>query len=112
MVGGSNPSAPTIETPSLEVSRFMPAFFYILLSRSADKFYIGHTTEPLQERLRKHLSHHSGFTSKFKDWKIVYSEAYSLKSLAFQREREVKAWKSKTRILDLIRSSAGSEHPA
>jgi putative endonuclease len=41
-------------------------YFYILHSTQLDKFYIGHTTENLQERLRKHLSTHSGFTSKAK----------------------------------------------
>ena len=48
----------------------MSAVFYILFSASANKFYIGHTTEPVQERLKKHLANHTGFTAKFKDWKI------------------------------------------
>ncbi|HZI24779.1 MAG TPA: GIY-YIG nuclease family protein, partial [Chryseolinea sp.] len=59
----------------------MQAYFYILFSQSADKFYVGHTTEPLQERLRKHLSEHSGYTSKFKDWAILYFETFASKSL-------------------------------
>ena len=31
---------------------------YILFSETADKFYIGFTSEPVEERLRKHLSNH------------------------------------------------------
>ena len=85
----------------------MEAYFYILLSPSTDKFYIGHTTESLEERLRKHNSNHKGFTGKFRDWIIVYSESYPTKELAYAREREVKNWKSKSRIQKLI---AGSEH--
>jgi putative endonuclease len=86
----------------------MEAFFYILYSATANKFYIGHTTEPVDERLRKHNSYHTGFTGTFRDWKIVYIERYPSKLEAFARERKVKGWKSKKRVEDLVRSS---EHP-
>ncbi len=77
---------------------------YILHSQSLDKFYIGHTCEDINERLRKHLSDHKGFTSKAKDWKVVYLEQYDTKSLAYERERTIKSWKSKNRIQKLIES--------
>ncbi|HAV02945.1 MAG TPA: excinuclease ABC subunit C [Chryseobacterium sp.] len=79
---------------------------YILFSETADKFYTGFTSELVEERLRKHLSNHSGFTAKTKDWKIVHTEQFENKSEALQREKEIKNWKSKSRILKLI-SSAG-----
>ncbi|MGK4568015.1 GIY-YIG nuclease family protein [Flavobacterium sp. 3HN19-14] len=79
--------------------------FYILFSAELDKFYIGHTSHSLSERLRKHLSDHKGFTSKSKDWAIVYSEPYESKSLAYRRELEVKKWKSSLRIQKLIDSA-------
>jgi putative endonuclease len=82
--------------------------FYIIHSQLAKKFYIGHTREPIEERLRKHNSNHDGFTGKFRDWTLVYLEAYPTKELAYKREREVKSWKSKQRIEKLI---ARSEHP-
>ena len=81
-------------------------YTYILHSESLDKFYIGHTCENLNERLRKHLSNHKGFTSKIKDWKIVYFETLENKSLAYKRELEIKSWKSKTKIKKLIDNSA------
>ncbi len=56
----------------------------------------------------EHLSNHKGFTSKAKDWKIVYSEAFSSKELAHLREREIKKWKSRKKIERLI---FDSEHP-
>jgi putative endonuclease len=77
-------------------------YMYILYSEILDQFYIGHTSEPLEERLRKHLSNHSGFTSKTKDWIIVYFEEFETKSLAYKRELEVKKWKSKVKIQKLI----------
>ena len=86
----------------------MKAIFYILFSSSANKFYIGHTSELLEERLRKHNSNHKGFTGRFNDWKVIYSESFSTKELAYQRERDVKSWKSRIRIERLI---DGSEHP-
>jgi putative endonuclease len=86
----------------------MAAWFYILYSLSANKYYFGHTTEPVEERLRKHNSNHDGFTGKNSDWKIVYSEAFVSKDQAYAREREVKSWKSRKMIERLIRSS---EHP-
>ncbi|GAB3235918.1 GIY-YIG nuclease family protein [Algoriphagus aestuariicola] len=80
----------------------MGCFFYILYSSSADRFYVGHTCEKLEERLRKHNSNHKGFTGKKNDWNLVYSEEFGSKSDAYKREREVKSWKSKKRIEELI----------
>ncbi|MFY0483546.1 GIY-YIG nuclease family protein [Flavobacterium sp. PLA-1-15] len=79
-------------------------FFYILYSKALNRYYIGHTSETLDERLRKHLSKHSGFTAKTKDWLIVYFEEFETKSLAYKRELEVKKWKSSIRIEKLINS--------
>lgn len=86
------------------------SFFYILYSNLLDQYYIGHTSESLEERLRKHLSNHSGFTGKAKDWIIIYFEEFETKSLAYRRELEVKKWKSRIRVEKLINlnnSSAG-----
>ena len=65
----------------------MTAWFYILFSFSANKYYVGHTTETLEERLRKHNSNHDGFTAKTPDWKVIYSEEHSSKENAYARER-------------------------
>jgi len=39
---------------------------YILYAADIDKYYIGFTNGEKEERLRKHLSNHTGFTSKSK----------------------------------------------
>ena len=52
--------------------------FYILYSLSADRYYIGHTSEPMEERLRKHNSLHKGFTGKFGDWVVFYQSKIRL----------------------------------
>jgi putative endonuclease len=56
----------------------------------------------LVERVRRHLSAHSGFTGKAKDWEVVYFEFYDDKSKAILREHEIKKWKSRTKIVELI----------
>ncbi|ASW74433.1 excinuclease ABC subunit C [Chryseobacterium piperi] len=86
-------------------------YCYILFSKSLNKYYIGHSCEELQERLRKHLSNHKGFTAKVKDWNIVYYEIFNSKSEAYKRERELKAWKSRSKIQKLINESQRIEHP-
>ena len=86
----------------------MSYYFYILFSLHADKYYIGHTNN-LSERLRKHNSNHSGFTGKYNDWHIVYSEKFVAKSEAYARERQIKKWKNRHRIEQLIVKN--SEHP-
>ena len=81
---------------------------YILYSLFLDKFYIGHTCDDLVVRLRKHNSNHKGFTGRANDWVIKYAQIFESKTMAYAREREIKAWKSKTKIIELIE---GSEHP-
>ena len=83
----------------------MDALVYILYYKNLDRYYIGHTTESIDERLRKHLASHSGFTSKAKDWIVVYTENYADKSQAYRRELQIKNWKSKTRIQNLVSKS-------
>ena len=79
---------------------------YILYSQELNKFYIGFTGDAVHIRLAKHLAHHKGFTSKAKDWKIVHVENYENKQEAMMREKQLKNWKSKTRIQELINRSS------
>ena len=85
----------------------MPYTFYILYSSRLDKYYLGHTGDAMEARLRRHNSNHKGFTGGKADWIVVYTEAYETKSEAYQRERTVKGWKSRRRMETLI----GSAHP-
>jgi len=51
-------------------------YTYILYSLSINRYYVGYTSVNVEERLKKHLSDHKGFTSKAKEWAIVYSESF------------------------------------
>ncbi|MFZ1370746.1 MAG: GIY-YIG nuclease family protein [Ferruginibacter sp.] len=78
---------------------------YILYSASLDKYYIGSTGMNTAARLVKHLANHKGFTAKTKDWIIVYTEEFSTKTEAILRERQLKGWKNRSRIRELISKS-------
>ncbi len=77
------------------------AYVYLLYSESLDKFYIGHTELLPVERLQKHLTNHDGFTSKAKDWKLVYQKEYETKAMAHAEERRMKKMKSRIALKKL-----------
>ena len=70
----------------------MKFYVYILYSRYLGNYYIGSTSD-VENRLKKHLSNHKGYTSKAKDWIVVYKEEFQTKPEALFREREIKEWK-------------------
>jgi putative endonuclease len=80
------------------------ANLYILFSQSLDKYYVGSTSMDVNQRLRRHLSDHKGFTAKAKDWVIVYSEDFDDLSTARKREIQIKNWKSRTLIEKLVKA--------
>ncbi len=79
----------------------MPFYVYILYSSFKDKFYIGYTSN-IEERLIRHNQKSKGFTGTTNDWKIVYSELRSTKLEALTREKQIKSWKSRSKIQALI----------
>ncbi|MDX2189255.1 MAG: GIY-YIG nuclease family protein [Bacteroidota bacterium] len=80
----------------------MEYLVYIIYSPLKDTFYVGYTSDTLTERIRRHNSNHKGFTGKSNDWELKYFEKYPTKELALKREREIKSWKSKKRIAQLV----------
>jgi putative endonuclease len=83
---------------------------YILFSKSRNRYYIGSTGDNLTERIRRHNSAHKGFTANTTDWKHVYTEKFDSKIEALKRERQIKSWKSRLMIENLIAES-DTKHP-
>lgn len=77
-------------------------YVYILYSKSIDTYYIGSTSVELKERLQRHLSSHKGFTGRAKDWEVVYFESFENKTVTILREQEIKKWKSRIKLIELI----------
>ncbi|UWY27197.1 GIY-YIG nuclease family protein [Flavobacterium sp. TR2] len=76
---------------------------YILFSESKNRYYIGFTSN-LEERLIRHNQKSNGFTGNANDWKVVYTENYETKELAYKRELQIKSWKSRIKIEKLIKN--------
>jgi putative endonuclease len=83
---------------------------YIIFSKTLNKYYVGSTSDVMEERLRRHNSNHSGFTGGYGDWVTVYLEFFETNQQALAREKQIKKWKSRKLIEKLV-ESAGSEHP-
>jgi putative endonuclease len=76
---------------------------YIIYSKTLDKYYIGFTAD-MVSRLHRHNQKGKGFTGKENDWQLVYKEEFTSKTEAYLREREIKKWKSRKKIIELISS--------
>ncbi|MBS7253870.1 GIY-YIG nuclease family protein [Flavobacterium branchiicola] len=74
---------------------------YILFSEHKNKFYIGFTSD-IEARLIRHNQKSKGFTGNTNDWKVVYTENYESKELAHKRELQIKSWKSRIKIQELV----------
>jgi putative endonuclease len=77
---------------------------YILFSQIKNRFYIGFTSN-LEERIIRHNQKSKGFTGNVNDWEIVYTENHPSKEEAHTRELQIKSWKSRTKIQELISSN-------
>ncbi|WP_353851497.1 GIY-YIG nuclease family protein [Tenuifilum sp.] len=73
-------------------------YTYIIYSRTIDRFYIGSTSDDINERVRKHNSKHKGYTARANDWTIVHVETFDTIQQARSRERQIKSWKSRVMI--------------
>ncbi|MCB0707995.1 MAG: GIY-YIG nuclease family protein [Chitinophagaceae bacterium] len=80
-------------------------FCYILYSKSLGSYYVGSTSLTVEERLKRHLQMHKGYTAKAKYWMVVFSQYFETNEEARKRECEIKSWKSKRMIERLIGSS-------
>ena len=78
-------------------------YVYILYSSSLNKYYIGYTAD-VNSRVYKHNAKHKGFTAGATDWQIIYTEIFNSKAEAIKREKQIKQWKSRVAIENLIRS--------
>ncbi len=74
---------------------------YILYSPVKEKFYIGYTSN-LEERIIRHNQKSKGFTGSRNDWELKYYELFNTISEAISREKQIKNWKSKKKINELI----------
>lgn len=75
---------------------------YILQSSSSGRYYIGYT-DNLERRVTEHNSGQTASTRGEGPWVLVYSQPFNTKTAAYARERQIKSWKSRRTIEELIR---------
>ena len=80
----------------------MPHYVYILQSLKDLKYYVGETTD-VTARLNYHNSGRQRSTSSRIPFQIVLIEEFSTRSLALQREKQIKSWKGGNAFKNLIR---------
>ncbi len=77
----------------------MPYITYIVQSASG-QLYVGQT-QNLHERLRRHNTNRSRFTSGRGPWELVYAEEFSTRAEAVKKERELKKRHSRKALLKI-----------
>jgi len=79
----------------------MEFIVYILYSDKFDKTYVGYTSS-LIERFKSHNSlAKSGYTVRFRPWKVVYIEVFQSKTQAIVREKWLKSGHGRNFITEL-----------
>jgi len=76
-------------------------YIYILKSEINGKYYIG-STNNIEDRIKRHNTGQSKYTSKYKPWKLIYSETYQNRSEACKRELEIKKYKGGIQFKNLL----------
>ena len=80
-------------------------FTYILYSKTHNRYYVGHC-EDITTRLQRHNAKQVPSTKKYAPWELAYTETFTSRSEANQRELYIKKQKSRKYIEQLI---AGGE---
>lgn len=81
-------------------------FYVYVLENPKGRLYIGHT-EALDRRLSQHNSpdgkeHLGKYTHKNGLWSLVGSEVFKTRSEAMRREKQLKSWKSPSKVRALF----------
>jgi putative endonuclease len=80
-------------------------YVYIIYSNSRNKYYIGSTGD-LEDRLKRHNKGRSRYTKSGIPWVLVYTEEFTTRGEAIHREKQLKSWKNRKRLENLIRKSS------
>ena len=83
-------------------------FYAYVLENPQGRLYIGHSDD-LERRLKQHNSpegkeHLGKYTHKNGPWAIVGSEEFATRSEAMIREKQLKSWKSPSKVRALFQS--------
>ena len=86
---------------SMSQNSDVSCLLYILRSETVGRYYIGISNNP-ERRLEFHNTREKGFTSRYRPWKLMYTQRFPSRQEAQQAERRIKQWKSRTMIEKVI----------
>ena len=85
-------------------------YTYVLYSRDFDKIYVGFSSE-LTNRLLAHNDHrNTGWSSRYQPWELLYSEEHPVKCEAMKREKQLKTFRGREFIREMIRAKGMPFH--
>jgi len=74
---------------------------YVLYSATADRLYIGHTSD-IDARLQRHNAGKVRSTKAYRPWRIIYTESFPTRADAMARERDLKSHQGRAFIRRVI----------
>lgn len=75
---------------------------YVLFSEKYNKIYVGYTSHLINRFLSHNTLSTKGYTVKFRPWKVVHIEFFDDKTVALNREKELKQGKGRAFIREVI----------
>ena len=84
--------------------------FHVYVIRSEEgRFYIG-STDNIENRLFLHNSKmFKGWTTRYNNWEIVYTESHDTRTKVLTRERQIKKMKGGNQFKELIGWSGNTQ---
>ena len=82
----------------------MSYWVYVIKGESTGRYYVGSTGD-LPDRLRRHNANRSAATRNRGPWRVVYTEEFISRQEAANRERAIKAQKSRACVERLVRAA-------
>ncbi|MCO5297812.1 MAG: GIY-YIG nuclease family protein [Fimbriimonadaceae bacterium] len=79
----------------------MKVFVHVLQSGTSGAYYVGTSADP-DKRLTEHNRGQTRSTRHGVPWCKVWCKPHPNRASAMAREREIKAWKSRSRIEELV----------
>jgi putative endonuclease len=67
---------------------------YILQSEQNGRYYVGRSQNP-EARVEHHNTTSTGFTARYRPWRLVFQQEFDTKAEAIEAEQLIKGWKSR-----------------
>jgi putative endonuclease len=78
-------------------------FYTYVIQSESQRYYIGSTND-LNKRIKDHNRGLSKWTSRYKNWKLIYFEKFSTRKEAIIRENKIKKQKGGVGFFNIINS--------